>query len=60
MQSIDSQPDGTFQYAVPAGCKYGLGISTSVGRHPIKWVENVSVEAGKTVALGDVKIRRRR
>jgi beta-lactamase regulating signal transducer with metallopeptidase domain len=51
-----SQRDGTFQVAVPPGCRYSLSVDAHrLGR---AWVPDIAVEAGKTIDVGDVKIRR--
>jgi beta-lactamase regulating signal transducer with metallopeptidase domain len=56
-EPVDTQPDGKFECVVPAGCRYSLSIDAH--RLGYGWVKDLSVEAGKTIDVGDVKIRRR-
>ena len=56
-EPVDTQPDGKFECAVPAGCQYALNVE-GPGRG-YGWIKDVSVEAGKTIDVGDVKIRPR-
>jgi hypothetical protein len=53
-----SQRDGTFQVAVPPGCRYSL----SVEAHGFEtgFVQDFPVESGKTIDVGEIKLRRRR
>ncbi len=59
LSPIVCQPDGTFEYKeIPTGCRYSLlasgqsfGFATAV--------KEVAVESGKTVRLGDIKLKRR-
>jgi hypothetical protein len=58
MAPIDSQPDGKFQYAVPVGCRYSLGVEAPQFRP--EWVKDFAVEAGKTISVGEIKLRPKR
>ena len=51
-----SQRDGTFQVAVPPGCRY----SVSVNAHGFErgFVNDFPVESGKTIDVGVIKLRR--
>jgi hypothetical protein len=55
---IDNQPDGTFQYAVPVGCQYGLRVDALKFR--TDFFKDCSVEPGKTIDVGEIKLRPRR
>jgi protocatechuate 3,4-dioxygenase beta subunit len=52
-EPVDTQSDGKFECVVPPGCRYALSAVTRVDR---TWVDDISVEAGKTTDVGDVKI----
>ena len=57
-EPVDTQRDGKFECIVPAGCQYDLVAET--GRFDRGWVRQISVEAGKTIDVRDVKIRPRK
>ncbi len=56
-EAVDTQPDGKFECVVPAGCQYDLVARNR--RYDRGGVQRISVEAGKTIDVGDVKIRPR-
>jgi beta-lactamase regulating signal transducer with metallopeptidase domain len=57
-EAVDTQRDGKFECIVPAGCQYDLVAETR--RFDRGLVRQISVEAGKTIDVGDVKIRPRK
>jgi hypothetical protein len=59
MEPIDSQSDGRFEYALPAGCDYSLVVERTPFS-PGGGFRRVSVESGKTTDVGDIKVARPR
>jgi beta-lactamase regulating signal transducer with metallopeptidase domain len=51
-----SQPDGKFACALPAGCRYVLAVEAPRGGYG--GLKDFSVEAGKTIEVGDIKVAR--
>ena len=56
-EPVDTQPDGKFECVVPAGCQYDLVARNR--RYDRGGVQRIAVEPGKTIDVGDVKIRPR-
>ncbi len=55
---VASEPDGKFKVAVPPGCPYGLRADVRGFR--TDFTRDVTVEPGKTIDVGEVKLQKER